>query len=217
VLPTLDLDCEVHGLVGLVENMPSGTAYRPGDVLISRKGLTVEVNNTDAEGRLVLGDVIDYARTTLKPSLIIDLATLTGASMVALGPTTAALFSNNDGLAEAVSSAAQAAGEDMWRMPLTDSLKEQLKSDVADMRNTGDRHGGAITAALFLREFVEDTPWVHLDIAGPASSNKEKGILAKGGTGFGVATLVEFLDQGGTPEKTEKTEEKQSRRAARSP
>jgi leucyl aminopeptidase len=193
VLPALGLDFEVHGFVGLVENMPSGKAYRPGDVIISRKGLSVEVNNTDAEGRLVLGDVIDYARSTLKPSLIIDLATLTGACMVALGPTTAGAFSNDDASVTALLKAAKTAGEDIWRLPLTDGLKEQLKSDVADMKNTGAREGGAITAALFLREFVDNTPWIHLDIAGPASSSKEKGALSKGGTGFGVATLVEFL------------------------
>jgi leucyl aminopeptidase len=193
VVPLLGLDVEVHGLIGLVENMPSGGAYRPGDVIESRKGLTVEVNNTDAEGRLVLADVIDYANTHLKPDLIIDLATLTGACMVALGPNTAGAFSNDDAAVNALLTAAKAAGEDIWRMPLTSALKDQLKSDVADMKNTGERWGGAITAALFLREFVGETPWIHLDIAGPASSNKDKGVWAKGGTGFGVATLVEFL------------------------
>lgn len=193
VIPLLDLDIEVHGLIGLVENMPSGGAYRPGDVIESRKGLTIEVNNTDAEGRLVLADVIDYANTELAPDLIIDLATLTGACMVALGPNTAGAFSNNDDAVTALLAAAKASGEDIWRLPLTNSLKDQLKSDVADMKNTGERWGGAITAALFLREFVGETPWIHLDIAGPASSTKDKGMWAKGGTGFGVATLVEFL------------------------
>jgi leucyl aminopeptidase len=193
VLAAAGVEVEVHGLIGLVENMPSSKSYRPGDVLTSRKGTTVEVNNTDAEGRLVLGDVIDYTNTTVKPDLMIDLATLTGACMVALGPTTAGLFSNDDGLAQALLSASKRAGEDLWRLPLNDSLKDQLKSDVADMRNTGDRMGGAITGALFLKEFVGDTLWAHMDIAGPATSNKEKGVLAKGGTGYGVATLLELL------------------------
>lgn len=195
VVPSLGLDYEVHGLIGLVENMPSGRSYRPGDVLHSRKGTTVEVNNTDAEGRLVLGDVFDYAREKLQPSAMIDLATLTGACMVALGPTTAGMFTPEDKLAEELAKAAKTAGEDLWRLPLTEGLRDQLKSDVADMKNTGDRMGGAITAALFLKEFAGDTPWVHLDIAGPASSSKDKGILQKGGTGFGVATLIEFLRQ----------------------
>ncbi len=193
VVPSIAPDVEVHGLIGLVENMPSGGAYRPGDVIESRKGLTIEVNNTDAEGRLVLADVIDYANQHLKPTLIIDLATLTGACMVALGPLTAGAFSNNDEAIAALLAAAKIAGEDMWRLPLTDGLKDQLRSDVADMKNTGDRLGGASTAALFLREFVGNTPWIHLDIAGPASASKERHHVAKGGTGFGVATLVEFL------------------------
>jgi len=191
----------VHGFIGLVENMPSGRSYRPGDVLTSRNGLTVEVNNTDAEGRLVLGDVMDYAKSKVDPDLMIDLATLTGACMVALGPTTAGLFSNNDEVAADLLSASKRAGEDMWRMPLNPLLKDQLKSDVADMKNTGDRMGGAITAAMFLSEFVGDTPWVHLDIAGPATSSKEKGILTKGGTGFGVATLLEFLTSSPLPKR----------------
>lgn len=193
VVPSLDLDYEVHGFIGLVENMISSGCYRPGDVLTSRKGLTVEVNNTDAEGRLVLADVIDYAKEKVDPTEMIDLATLTGACMVALGPVTAGAFSNNDKLADSVLAASKAAGEDIWRMPMTESLKEQLRSDIADMKNTGERWGGAITAALFLKEFVEQTPWVHLDIAGPASTTKERGVWAKGGTGFGVATLVEWL------------------------
>ena len=199
---------EVHGFVGLVENMPSGGSYRPGDVLTSRKGTTVEVNNTDAEGRLVLGDVIDYAKSKVKPDAIVDLATLTGACMVALGPTTAGLFSNDDGLADAILASAKAAGEDFWRLPLNDALKEQLKSDVADMKNTGDRMGGAITGALFLKEFAGDTTWAHLDIAGPASSSKDKGILTKGGVGFGIATLIALLqraDLGGEKPAKKKT------------
>lgn len=193
IVPSLDLDFEVHGFIGLVENMPSGTCYRPGDVIASRKGLTVEVNNTDAEGRLVLADVIDYVKEKIDPTEMVDLATLTGACMVALGPVTAGAFSNDDKLVDAVLAGAKRAGEDIWRLPMTEALKDQLRSDVADMKNTGERWGGAITAALFLKEFVDDTPWVHLDIAGPASSNKDKGMWVKGGTGFGVMTLVEWL------------------------
>jgi leucyl aminopeptidase len=211
VLGAFDIEHEVHGFVGLVENMPSSNSYRPGDVIISRKGTSVEVNNTDAEGRLVLGDVIDYCKTTIDPHAMIDLATLTGACMVALGPTTAGLFSNSDVLATAISESAKLVGEDFWRLPLNDALKEQLRSDVADMKNTGDRMGGAITGALFLKEFAGDTPWAHLDIAGPASSSKDKGILTKGGVGFGIATLIATLlrdDLPGAPKADKKSAKK---------
>ncbi len=182
----------VHAVLALAENMPSGTSYRLGDVITSAAGKTVEINNTDAEGRLVLADALHYV-LGLKPEKIIDLATLTGACMVALGPSTTGLFSNNDAFAKQVLESSHRVGEDMWRMPLNAALKEQLKSEVADMRNTGDRNGGAITAALFLKEFVGDTPWVHLDIAGPATSSENAGIYTKGGTGVGVATLTEWL------------------------
>lgn len=182
----------VHAFMGACENMPSGHAYRLGDVLVSRLGKTVEITNTDAEGRLVLGDVLAYANE-LKPAAIIDLATLTGACIVALGPWVAGAFGDDDQLIWNVLESARAAGEDIWRMPLTDTLKDVLKSDVADMKNAGDRMGGSITAAHFLKEFVGDTPWVHLDIAGPSNIGKEKGYLSKGATGFGVRTLVEFV------------------------
>lgn len=182
----------VHGFMGACENMPSGHAYRLGDVLVSRLGKTVEITNTDAEGRLVLGDVLAYANE-LKPAAIVDLATLTGACIVALGPWVAGAFGDDDQLMWNVLESARAAGEEIWRMPLTDSLKDVLKSDVADMKNAGDRMGGSITAAHFLKEFVGDTPWVHLDIAGPSNVSKEKGYMAKGATGFGVRTLVEFI------------------------
>lgn len=182
----------VHGFMGACENMPSGNAYRLGDVLISRLGKTVEITNTDAEGRLVLGDVLAYANE-LKPAAIIDLATLTGACIVALGPWVAGAFGDDDQLMWNVLESARSAGEDIWRLPLTDSLKDVLKSDVADMKNAGDRMGGSITAAHFLKEFVGDTPWVHLDIAGPSNVNKDKGYMSKGATGFGVRTLVEFV------------------------
>lgn len=182
----------VHGLLVLAENMPSATAIRPGDVITGAAGTSVEINNTDAEGRLVLADALHYA-TKLNPARIIDLATLTGACMVALGPHTVGAFSNNDSLATDALRAAKSVGEDFWRMPLTSCLREQLNSDVADMKNTGERWGGAITAGLFLKEFVADKPWLHLDIAGPASSSKSSGAISKGGTGVGVATLIELI------------------------
>jgi len=182
----------VLGYLGAAENMPSGAAYRPGDILVSRLGKTVEVTNTDAEGRLVLGDVLAYAGEQ-KPAALIDLATLTGACVVALGHWVAGLFSNTDALADELLSAAGRAGESFWRLPLVDLQKETLRSDVADMKNHGDRWGGAISAAIFLREFVGDAPWAHLDIAGPALAPRERGYQAKGATGIGVRTLAEFL------------------------
>ncbi|HUB05443.1 MAG TPA: leucyl aminopeptidase, partial [Myxococcales bacterium] len=184
----------VHAFMGACENMPGGRAYKLGDVLVSRAGKTVEITNTDAEGRLVLGDVLAWANDW-KPAALVDLATLTGACMVALGMNTAGLFSPDDPLAGELLSAAHAAGEDLWRLPLTDQLRDGLKSDIADMKNTGERWGGAITAALFLREFVGKTPWAHLDIAGPSFSHRERGYVPKGGTGVGVRTLVEWVRQ----------------------
>jgi leucyl aminopeptidase len=186
------LPVEVHALAACTENMPSGTSYKLGDVLGSMAGKSVEINNTDAEGRLTLADALTFARR-LQPDVIIDLATLTGACMVALGPHMAGVMSNDEALATEWLAAAAAAGEDMWRLPLPPRLVEQLKSEVADMKNTGERWGGALTAGLFLKEFVGDTPWVHVDIAGPASADKELGHVAKGGTGFAVATLIQFL------------------------
>ncbi len=186
------LPVEVHALAACTENMPSGRAYKLGDVLKSMAGKTVEINNTDAEGRLTLGDAITYG-LELKPDAVFDFATLTGACVVALGPFMAGVMSNDDTLAGAWLEAAQAAGEDMWRLPLPDRLMDQLKSDIADMKNTGERWGGALTAGLFLKEFVGTTPWVHTDIAGPASADKEYGHIPKGGTGFAVATILEYL------------------------
>src|SRR5882724_5667760 len=160
---------EVHAIAACCENLVSGHAYKLGDVLKSMDGTTVEINNTDAEGRLTLGDAITYARTKIQPDELFDFATLTGACMVALGPYTAGVMSDHDALVKSWMSAAERTGEDMWRLPLTSRLREQLKSPIADMRNTGDRFGGAITAGLFLKSFVKDTPWVHVDMAGPAS------------------------------------------------
>lgn len=195
---------EVHAITASAENMVSGGAYRLGDVLHAADGTHVEINNTDAEGRLTLGDAITYARNHIAkleakdsksspPVEMFDFATLTGACMVALGPHTAAVMSTDDKLAKRWLSAAGSAGEDMWRLPLNPRLKEQLKSNIADMRNTGERWGGAITAGLFLRHFAKDTPWVHVDIAGPASANRENGAVPKGGTGFAVATILEYV------------------------
>jgi leucyl aminopeptidase len=183
---------EVHAFAACTENMPSGSSYKLGDVLRSMAGKTVEINNTDAEGRLTLGDAITYALRQ-KPDEIFDFATLTGACVVALGPHTAGVMSNDDALRERWLAAAKSAGEDMWPLPLTPRLREQLKSEIADMRNTGERWGGALTAGLFLKEFVGETPWCHVDIAGPASADKENGAVAKGGVGFAVSTIVEYL------------------------
>lgn len=182
----------VHAFVGACENMPSGTAQRPGDVVRARNGKTVEVLNTDAEGRLVLGDVLTWAAEH-EPSAIIDVATLTGAITVALGPYMAGLYATDDALAGEILDGARLAGEEMWRMPLSESLREMIKSPVADLKNTGGRLGGSITAALFLKDFVGDVPWAHLDIAGPAFLDKDRGYDARGGTGCGVRTLVEVI------------------------
>jgi leucyl aminopeptidase len=192
-IATLGCPHEVHAIAACAENLVSGRAYKLGDVLHAMDGTTVEINNTDAEGRLTLGDAITYARAKIEPDEIFDFATLTGACMIALGPYTAALLSDEDKLAESFLAAGRSAGEDMWRMPLNKRLKEQLKSNIADMRNTGERWGGAITAGLFLRHFAKETPWVHVDIAGPASVSRPFGAVTRGGTGFGVAAIVEYL------------------------
>ncbi|MCS6797977.1 MAG: leucyl aminopeptidase [Myxococcota bacterium] len=189
----LRLPVEVHGLLGCVENMSGDHAYRPGDVFPSRLGKTVEIINTDAEGRLVLADVLAYG-AELEPDCMIDHATLTGACMVALGRYCAGLYANDETLAAQYLEAARTAGEQFWRMPLLDDLRETLRSEVADIKHTGDQYGGSITAALFLREFVGKTRWVHADIAGPAYLESPHDVQPKGGTGFGVATGVRFLE-----------------------
>ena len=182
----------VLGFFGACENMPSGTAYRPGDIVKSKGGPTVEVLNTDAEGRLVLADVLAWA-VEHQPAAMVDLATLTGAIMVALGPTITGLFSNDDALAGELIDAAASAGESVWRMPLPPEMEELIKSPIADLKNIGGRYGGAISAALFLQRFVGKVPWVHLDIAGPASMDKERGVNPRGGTGAGVRLLAEWI------------------------
>src|ERR1041385_2987488 len=191
-IATIGSEHEVHAIAACCENLVSGRAYKLGDVLVSMDGTTVEINNTDAEGRLTLGDAITYARSRIEPDELFDFATLTGACMVALGPYTAGVMSDNDNLVRSWMSVAERTGEDMWRLPLTTRLREQLKSPIADMRNTGDRFGGAITAGLFLKTFAKDTPWVHVDIAGPASLSTTRPSQPKGGTGFAVATIVEY-------------------------
>jgi leucyl aminopeptidase len=186
------LPVEVHALAACTENMPSGRAYKLGDVLRSMAGKTVEINNTDAEGRLTLADALTYARA-LAPDVVLDFATLTGACVVALGPHTAGVMTNDEPTRAAWLAAARAAGEDMWPLPLPPRLSDQLRSEIADMRNTGERWGGALTAGLFLREFAGETPWVHVDIAGPATTDKEWGCFGKGATGFAVASIVQYL------------------------
>ncbi|WP_417699492.1 leucyl aminopeptidase [Pseudophaeobacter sp.] len=180
----------VVGLVGLVENMPSGNATRPGDVVKSMKGDTIEVINTDAEGRLVLCDVLWYAQERFKPCGVIDLATLTGAVIIGLGHEKAGVFSNDDSLCNGFLKAAEAADEGAWRLPLAQGYDDQLKSRIADMKNVGGRPAGSITAAQFLKRFIkEDMPWIHLDIAGVASVKSATSYAPKGATGWGVMAL----------------------------
>ena len=190
------------GLIGLVENMPSGNAMRPGDILTAMSGATIEVLNTDAEGRLVLADVLWYAQERFKPRLIIDLATLTGAIMVALGKEHAGLFSNNDALAAELSVAGEVTGEKVWRMPLSKAYDKLIDSKNADMKNIGGRYGGAITAAQFIQRFIKDTPWAHLDVAGTAMDSTRTDISQSWASGWGVRLLDQFVAEG--YEKTEK-------------
>ena len=191
----LGLPVNVTGYMGLVENMVSGNSYKLGDILTARNGVTIEVQNTDAEGRLVLADVLSYA-VDQGADRIIDLATLTGACVVALGEEVTGVFSNNQDWANAVLAAATAAGEDAWQLPMFDHYAELLKSDVADCRNIGGRWGGAITAAKFLEKFVDHKPWVHLDIAGPAFASSNKGHREGGSSACMVRTLIELAAGG---------------------
>jgi leucyl aminopeptidase len=187
----------VVGLVGLVENMPDGRAQRPGDVVRSLKGDTIEIINTDAEGRLVLADVLWYAQERFAPRAVIDLATLTGAIIVALGHENTGVFSNDDALAGAILRAAAAEGEGAWRMPLGEAYDQLLKSRIADMKNTGGRWGGAVTAAQFLKRFIRDgVAWSHLDIAGTALLPGDSTLAPKGATGWGVMTLDRLVRDG---------------------
>jgi len=185
----------IIGAIPIVENMPSGQATRPGDIIRSYAGKTIEIGNTDAEGRLILIDAISYVIKRYKPQLIVDLATLTGACVVALGDKIAGVFSNDDELAAGIIASGEKTHERCWRMPLPEDYKELLKSDFADMNNiSSSRAGGAITAALFLAEFAADTPWAHIDIAGPAYLKTASAYCGPGGTGFGVRLLGELLE-----------------------
>ncbi|MEO6714977.1 MAG: leucyl aminopeptidase [Mycobacteriales bacterium] len=192
----LELPVRVTGLVAAAENMISGTAQRVSDVISQYGGTTVEVLNTDAEGRLVLADALAYADAELAPDFLVDLATLTGAMPIALGRKCAGLFANDDRLADALLKAADAAGEKLWRMPIVEDYRSDLDSEVADLRNIGHGkiQGGSIIAALFLREFVGKRKWAHLDIAGPARADGDDDEICKGGTGYGVRTLLTWLE-----------------------
>jgi leucyl aminopeptidase len=181
------------GIVGLVENMPSGSAQRPGDIVTSMSGQTIEVINTDAEGRLVLADAMWYCQEQFKPQIMVDLATLTGAIIIALGTVHAGMFSNNDTLAERLADAGKATGELLWRMPLADAYDKLINTDAADMKNIGGRNGGSITAAQFLKRFVKETPWAHLDIAGVTWSDKDAPTVPKGATAFGLRLLERLV------------------------
>ena len=184
----------VVGICGLVENMPDGNAQRPGDIVTSMSGQTIEVLNTDAEGRLVLCDVVTWAQKTYKPDMIVDLATLTGAMIVALGHEHGGLFANDDALAEALTKAGQTVGEKLWRFPLSDAYDKLLDSPIADMKNIGPRFAGSITAAQFIKRFVDEgVKWAHLDIAGMVWSDKPGATWDKGATGYGVRLLDRFV------------------------
>ena len=192
-IAALEVPVRVVGVAPVTENMPGGGAQRPGDVLTPRNGKTVEVLNTDAEGRLVLADALSLVAEE-EPDLIVDAATLTGACPVALGEKIAGMWGNTDEALDQVRTAAAEAGEAVWHMPLPGYYRKNIDSDVADMKNTGTRYGGSINAALFLKEFVGDVPWVHLDIAGPARWPDDEHYQVKGGSGFGVRTLVRLIE-----------------------
>jgi leucyl aminopeptidase len=188
----MKLPLNVTALIPATENLPGGRALKPGDVLKASSGKTIEVVNTDAEGRLILADALSYAvKKGLNP--IVDLATLTGACHVALGDLYAGLFSNDSALAGRLAKAADSGGEKLWQLPMPEEYRDLNKSDIADIKNSGGRYGGAITAALFLQEFAGETPWAHIDIAGPFMADKTRGVLVKGATGFGVRTLIRFI------------------------
>jgi leucyl aminopeptidase len=193
-LADLDVKVAVTGYLATAENMPSGRATRPGDVLTMKNGKTVEVLNTDAEGRLVMADALAVGAAA-RPDAIVDVATLTGACMIALGTRYAGLMGNDEALAAELLEAAGEAGEPAWRLPLPPEYHREIESDIADLKNVGDRYGGALIAGLFLQEFVDGRPWAHLDIAGPARSDSEDGYLGKGSTGAAVRTLLSWLER----------------------
>ena len=188
----LNLPVHLVGLIPATENLPSGTAQRPGDILTSYSGKTIEVINTDAEGRLILADALSYA-DKFKPRAVLDIATLTGACVVALGHAGAGMMGNDANLKRRVIRASEKSGEKVWELPLWEEYEEQIKSDLADVKNTGGRPAGSITAGLFLKKFVGDYPWVHLDIAGMDLEEKGKPYTPKGAIGFGVRLFLQFL------------------------
>lgn len=192
-LRSMDIPVEVHGLIATCENMPSGTAYRPGDVVRAKNGKTIEVLNTDAEGRVTLADSLSYG-VELKPDVMVDFATLTGACIVALGEEMAGVMTDHDVLADQWMKAAQQTGEAFWRLPLFSGYNKVIESRVADVKNIGNRWGGALTAGLFLKKFVGETPWMHIDIAGPAYAERDYlSYVPLGGTGYAVRTTLAFL------------------------
>ena len=191
----LNLPMNVVGLIPSAENMPDGAAYRPSDILTYANGKTVEIVNTDAEGRLVLADALIYGEREFQPQAMLDLATLTGACVVALGGDVAGIFTEDEGLAGELAAASEASTDPVWRLPLYREYRCKFDSGIADMKNAGDRWAGSVTAALFLAEFVEKTPWAHIDVAGPAFDDTDRAYLARGGTGYGVSLLVEFLSE----------------------
>jgi leucyl aminopeptidase len=193
IAAALDLPVNVTAVVPSSENAIDANSYKPGDVYESYAGITVEIGNTDAEGRLILADALAYSVHALKPTRLIDFATLTGSMVVALGDSMSGLFCNDEYLARSLLDSSLRTSEILWRMPLFEPYTELLKSDVADIKNVGGRPAGAITAALFMQAFVQDVPWAHIDIAGTAFANKEKGYLPKNGVGFGVRLMVDFL------------------------
>lgn len=192
-LPAWAPPVEVHGFIASAENMPSGSALRPGDVITYRNGTTAEVLNTDAEGRLVLADALCLA-SELEPDAIVDLATLTGACMVALGTKIAGIMGNDDEVVDALIGAGAKVDERLWRLPLAQEYAADIRSSVADIKNIGGGYAGTITAALFLERFVGKRPWAHLDIAGPAFDERGGVYGPRGGTGFGVRTLLAWID-----------------------
>lgn len=190
---SLGLKVNIVGVIPTAENMPDGNAYKPGDILTSLSGQTIEITNTDAEGRLILCDALHYARTTCKPAVMIDLATLTGACVVALGHEASGMMGNDRKLIDGLKRAGERCGERLWELPLWDEYGETMKSDIADLRNAGSRDGGSITAGWFLKQFVGSTRWAHLDIAGTAWSDKARPCSPKGASGVGVRLLIEYL------------------------
>lgn len=192
---SLGLEVNLYGVIPSTENSISATSFKPGDVYTAYNGTTVEIGNTDAEGRLILADALSYTVKNLKPTRMINFATLTGACVVALGEECAGLFSNNEALVQEICASGRNTYERTWQLPLYEEYRELLKSDIADMNNIGGRPAGAISAAMFLREFVEKTPWAHLDIAGVAHLSKPKRYYDKGGTGFGVRLMIDLLSK----------------------